>query len=175
MNWTGGKLKQQRKWGKSMQSKQQQHFANVRTKLQNGPDQHEDFIPSFLQEAGEVYSSSRRRRSRPLPARQTKLEEFQTVAPVAHRLSSMTPRTSDYGGQRKSEGDRQSRLKLPPPTVHRPGTNSSDGLDATSESFRNVEDIVRPGGPRYRDRRRPGSANTDHGRSLTDFRIHPQL
>ena len=52
MNWTGGRLQRHsRNTGNRVINRQKQHFAKVRTQLQNGTAQHTiPFRPSFLQE-----------------------------------------------------------------------------------------------------------------------------
>lgn len=84
MNWTGGKLQRHSRQNRStVLQRQKQHFARVRTCLQNANTQpRSPFKPTFL--ASDDKTS---------PRRQTKLEDYKTTAPAARRLNSLSPRS----------------------------------------------------------------------------------
>lgn len=110
MNWTGGKLQRQTKWGKTQQSKQKQHFANARTKLQNGNHDPGSFVPSFMQTPSVKQRSAPSKVAGSTRSRQKVLEEYQSVAPVVNRLSPMTPRKTG-NGRRQTDKRRGSTFK----------------------------------------------------------------
>ncbi|KAF1983951.1 hypothetical protein K402DRAFT_152598 [Aulographum hederae CBS 113979] len=98
MNWTGGKLQlHSRKSDKSVIDRQRQHFAKARTKLRNGSSPSVPlFKPSFLRDnCGTLNRSvatscgASQRETGHSKDRQSRLEEFENIAPVVDRLSSL--------------------------------------------------------------------------------------
>ncbi|KAK3080728.1 hypothetical protein LTS18_013720, partial [Coniosporium uncinatum] len=121
MNWTGGRLQRHsKKSTNSIIDRQKQHFAKVRTRLHNGssPFVAPPFRPSFLSNSKGVLDGRiapfGRDSQRPLghSSRQRKLEEFDTIADVAERLSSMRPRDKQHQHE-KAAGPRFERATSP--------------------------------------------------------------
>lgn len=143
MNWTGGKLQRQMKWGKTQQSEQKQHFASVRTKLQNGDNDPASFVPSFMQIPSVNRAHALGQIGRPTRARQKVLEEYELVAPVVDRLKFMTPRR---------QGTKRNRTGAQGVSNRRSSSMRSDGIEAgvkhigledvNSETFENEQQHI---------------------------------
>lgn len=137
MNWTGGRLQRHSKQGSSALNRQKQHFAKVRTALQNGSLQHyPPFKPSFLRDDDGVLGGhlppfgdrSTRHVGHP-KSRQKALEEYDSVAPVAKRLSSLGSLSHHWG----------SRLQQEKVTSPRHGVHADSPNSAQSSTSRDVQ------------------------------------
>ncbi|MCJ1374377.1 hypothetical protein MMC20_005609 [Loxospora ochrophaea] len=96
MNWTGGRLQRSRNAGSSLTAVQKSHFAKARAKLNNTPCAGSPIKLSF---SGIVKQRQDPRIDRLGQSRldrnngsQHVLDEFETTAPLAKRLSSLRPR-----------------------------------------------------------------------------------
>ncbi|KAI9718846.1 MAG: hypothetical protein M1828_006535 [Chrysothrix sp. TS-e1954] len=119
MNWTGGRLNTYQKGGGSaLVKKQKEHFAKARVKLQNSTKARsfKSFFPSGHDE--NVLSST----SRSLQ-RQTRLEEYDDVAPVAERLNRM--------GRQKPPRPHARHRSTQPILAHKSSTRGDCEGDAT--------------------------------------------
>lgn len=108
MNWTGGNLSRHSKKHKpdSVHQRQKQHFARTRSYLQDGHKQSADtFVPSFL--GGHLSQTER----------QTTLEKYSNVAPVAAKLSSLISRGSYHRVQQPQERHQNSENSESPPRI----------------------------------------------------------
>lgn len=100
MNWTGGRLQRHSRnsAGKSLSYTQKQHFAKVRSRLQNGPRAVSPLNFSLLHAARDARQARESKREAPdgelegRPKRQKTLSEYATTAALASRLKAMKPR-----------------------------------------------------------------------------------
>ncbi|KAF2462239.1 hypothetical protein BDY21DRAFT_10446 [Lineolata rhizophorae] len=102
MNWTGGSLQRHSKGNDPVRQRQRQYFAKARSKRIQGngnPTSPPSFCPSFLKasdclpEEVVLRPCSKHHYSGSKSGRQRRLEEYQDIAPLAARLSSMKPRS----------------------------------------------------------------------------------
>lgn len=102
MNWTGGRLQRHSRnsGGKSLTNIQKQHFAKVRTRLQNGPRAVSPLDFSLFHAAQDRHEDTRLKeedaRLERQPKRQRTLREYDSTAALANRLSSMKPRLTSH-------------------------------------------------------------------------------
>ncbi|KAF2838427.1 hypothetical protein M501DRAFT_1017435 [Patellaria atrata CBS 101060] len=103
MNWTGGRLQRHAKNNNSVVARQKQYFSKVRTKLQNDTSMNQGHIlfkPEFLLGNDDSINvnlpigEGTRTHVGHSKMRQSILEDYGNVAPLAKRLSSMKHRTS---------------------------------------------------------------------------------
>lgn len=111
MNWVGGKLHRHSKTNsKPAKARQREYFAKQKGKLSSQSLSYfENFKPDFLSPAK---SSSQRK------CLQQKLEEFESVAPVANRLGSMRSKASMGLQRRTAKQHSQTKIDLTPRRTH---------------------------------------------------------
>lgn len=91
MNWTGGRLQRHSKNTRStLADRQKQHFARALTSSKPHRWSDREFIPSFLQHGSPDTPPTAQTTTS--PERQTRLEDYQSMAPVVGRLDSMAPK-----------------------------------------------------------------------------------
>lgn len=103
MNWTGGALPRSRNSNAraALTATQKKHFAKVRGKLLNGPRSSPDLDFSIFDHATKIAKPGSKR-SNDIPAHETgdssqrRLEGYNQLVPVVHRLDNIRPRQNPY-------------------------------------------------------------------------------
>ncbi|KAF2140736.1 uncharacterized protein K452DRAFT_50648 [Aplosporella prunicola CBS 121167] len=137
MNWTGGRLQRHSGNKGGLTKRQKQHFAKARTQLQNSTHRPSSspFRPIFLQPGGIAESDilSSHQSQRPPKT----LDQYDALAPITQRLSSLKPRhrtrNSDAGNN--AARDRAAR---PPDSTNKRQTDISADIAAVSRNWANV-------------------------------------
>ena len=118
MNWTGGALPRSRNGNAkaALTSIQKKHFAKVRSKILNGPQSSPNLDFSGLDHAGGIDGPPKKRSCHPSSrhsksSSQTRLESYEHIAPLAHRLSSIRPRHDSLNIRRTKPTDSRRRHK----------------------------------------------------------------
>lgn len=128
MNWTGGRLQRHSTFKNEALQKQKQHFAAVRQRLQNGEGPRMvPFRPSFLirdeltlAEGVSPFGQGSQRHTGHPKARQSRLEDYSSIAPLARRLASMRNRPACSKQQvSRHHGNGPSVVQIPKGTIYK--------------------------------------------------------
>lgn len=150
MNWTGGALPRSRNSNAkaSLTAAQKKHFAKVRGKLLNGPRSSPDLDFSVFNHAKSTDEPRTQRSPRSLEKKaredlQTKLKNYEQIASVEHRLSSIRPRHNPHGSGSREALQPESRLGSASLRRQSPASSMEGAREDCKPSIRQQHDRVR--------------------------------
>lgn len=156
MNWTGGRLQRHSRNTNAVTAKQKQHFARVRARLQNGERaQTVPFQPNFLPREDSILSAGltpfgrgSHRHAGHARHRQRTLEEYDTTAPLAHRLSSLKKKSRqaqnvDRGSSRNKSERPSSHHHINPRKRTPQDSKSSSSVSSQGDSEQSRQGTTR--------------------------------